>query len=206
MRNARPLPPPILGLVTGAGHRASERTDRRSIVRIGRRMHRSWTKTLLAPFALVGLAAGIAASAAPAQASADTRIVEIETAGIAALVPGHECALAKRKAALRRLSAINACYKRPPQLGNQQPNPMCLTKADQRFQRDFLRIEANGACVPATGDAAAVESLVDECAVGLVILLPGTCQAAGSSCGGSNPPCCTGLVCSGAIGQSPRCN
>ena len=103
---------------------------------------------------------------------------------------------------MKRLRAIDACFSKLPEL----PDPECLAKADGKLQREFLSIEARGGCEPETGDALAVEHVVDQCEVALVRALPGTCLAAGSPCGGLGGLCCTPLVCSGVLGQSPHCN
>ena len=147
-------------------------------------------KTLLALLAFLGLAAGMAASVAPAEA-AD---------------PALRCALDKRKAALKKMSAINACFRERPQLGNPIPNPTCLDDASETFRKAFQRIEARGGCLPETGDADVVEDFIDESGLRLVLLLQGACQPAGAVCGGGNPLCCTGLVCTGVIGHPPSCN
>ena len=116
-----------------------------------------------------------------------------------------ECAGAKQRAALKRLLAINACYRKGAQLGNQQQQTACIQNAKDRFERDFQRIEAVGGCVPATGDGPVVADLVDECGIDLAIVLPGICLPAGESCGGGSPPCCTGLTCQGQIGHPAVC-
>jgi hypothetical protein len=153
----------------------------------GRR--RAWANGL-ALLALIGMAAGAAVRATPAGATTPESV---------------HCAYAKQNAALKRLRAVNACYRAPSQLSTQPPSPACLDRANERFQRDFLRIESMNECVPVTGDAAAAANLADQCALNLVRVLPGMCLQAGSLCSGMFTPCCAGLVCSGAIGQSPTC-
>lgn len=137
--------------------------------------------------AALSLALGIAASATTAQA---------------VLPASSRCAVAKRKAAVKRLRAIDTCFSHPPEA----PDPECRAKADAKFRREFLTIEARGGCVPETGDASGVERFVDQCEAGLVRLLPGACLEAGSECGGLGASCCAGLVCSGPLGQPPHCN
>ena len=170
----------LAGLAFSQDGRTSTTSERKTLLR-------QLSKVVAVTAAAVGLALGIAASAAPAHA---------------ALAPSSRCAVAKRKAAVKRLRAIDACFAKPPQ----PPDPECLAKADGKFQREFLSIEARGGCVPETGDAPGVGHLVDQCEAALVQVLPGTCLAAGSECGGLGAFCCTGLVCSGRLGELPHCN
>jgi hypothetical protein len=204
MNRERRHPPAPPELVAGSGRGALERTDR-TVPTASRRGDHSWSRTLLAPFALVGLAAVLVASAVPASAGAEPRTATVEPAKVAALVPaGFRCVVAKRKAAVRKLRAIDACYGKPSSLNPQSPDPTCLTNAELRFHREFQRIEASGDCVPQTGDEPAVSNVVDQCEGKLLQALPGMCLEAGSPCG-TGTSCCAGLVCLGAIGQPPSC-
>lgn len=148
---------------------------------------RRLSKVVTLAAAAVGLALGIAASAVPVHA---------------ALPASSRCAVAKRKAAVKRLRAIDACFSKLPQ----PPDPECVAKADGKFQRDFLSIEARGGCVPETGDAPGVARLVDQCESGLVQILPGMCLEAGSLCGGLGASCCTGLLCRARLGELAHCS
>jgi hypothetical protein len=139
--------------------------------------------------AAVALAVGIAASAAPAHA---------------ALPPNIRCAVAKRKAAVAKLRAINACFGQAAPMTTQPPDPTCLANADRTFQKKFLRIEARGGCLPATDDALDVGRIVNQCEVGLVRFLSGVCLEAGSPCTLATP-CCSGLCAGGEIGQVAVC-
>jgi hypothetical protein len=156
---------------------------------------------LVSAVAWAGLVPGAAVAGEKAGGSrSGTAVALLAPADVA-----FKCAAAKQKAALRRLNAINACMRRPAQLGGQTQNPNCIDKAKARFEREYATIEARGGCLPTTGDQPIVAGIADECALKLTIALPGSCQAAGDACGGSNPPCCDGLVCKAVIGQSPRC-
>ncbi|HZR80907.1 MAG TPA: hypothetical protein VFD92_07400 [Candidatus Binatia bacterium] len=184
-------PAGMAGLETASSRNSTSDIDRvtETIVRpLPRRRSRNLLR-VAAGFALLALAA--VGAAAPARAYATGN-------------PAFECAVAKQKAALRRLQSVNRCVRGPSQLGNQQPTPVCLTRAQERFEQDFMRIEANGGCVPSTGDANEVGQFADQCALGIAARLPGTCLQAGSLCGGG-PPCCAGLACVGQIGQLPVC-
>jgi len=138
--------------------------------------------------AVMGLVASLAASAAPAHAAAPANI---------------RCAVAKRKAAVKKLHAVDACFGKPPTTTTQPPDPACLAKAEQKFQQEFSRIEARGGCVPETGDAATATRVVDQCETSLVRALPGRCVASGAPCE-TSAPCCSGL-CSAVIGQVAFC-
>ena len=138
--------------------------------------------------AAVGLAVGIAASAAPVHA---------------AVPPSFRCAVAKRKAAVKKLHAVDACFAKPATLTT-PPDPECLAKADQKLQQEFLRIEASGGCQPETGDAGIAARLVDQFEATLVRTLPGRCVASGSPCE-ATAPCCNVFCVGGEIGQTPVC-
>lgn len=127
-------------------------------------------------------------------------IVAASVAAHAAPPANIRCALAKRKAAVKELRAIDACFaKHAPDA----PDPTCLASAQQKLQQEFLRIEARGGCSPATGDEPGVERLVDQCEAGLVRFLPGACLAGGEPCS-QTMPCCS-LRCISRIGQQSFC-
>ena len=134
----------------------------------------------------IGIVTAIGASTAPAHADVS---------------PAFRCAVAKRKAAVKNLHAINVCFA-DPATPTQGADPACLARADAKLQKDFARIEANGGCQPQTGDEDNVENLVQQCEGALVRNLPGVCLEAGSMCGGGTAPCCAGLRCSIILGQS----
>jgi len=132
----------------------------------------------------------LAASGAPAHAAVGANV---------------RCAVAKRKAAIKRLNAGEACLDKPPGNGTPPPDAACVAAADQRFQRDFARIEAKGGCIP-ENDEPVVKRDVDQCETSLVRLLSGVCEPAGEACSGE-VPCCAGLVCVVSdIGQTGVCN
>jgi hypothetical protein len=121
----------------------------------------------------------------------------------AGLTKGLKCAFAKQRVALKTTGALLTCERKA--LTAQTPvDPTCIAVAIGRFEEAFRKIEMKGGCEPA-GDADAIELIVDRCAQQLGQQLQGTCSASGEACGGGAPPCCTGLVCSGVIGQPPTC-
>jgi hypothetical protein len=134
----------------------------------------------------IGVVTAIGAFAMPARAD---------------VAPGFRCAVAKRKAAVKNLHAINVCFA-DPATPTQGADPACLARADAKLQKDFARIEANGDCQPQTGDEDIVENVVQQCEGALVGTLPGVCLEAGSMCGRGTAPCCAGLRCTIIFGQS----
>ena len=114
-----------------------------------------------------------------------------------------QCAFAKQRAALREANALLSCDRKALQTQT-AADPKCTDPAVAGLQHAFQIIEAKGGCVP-SGDVDVVARNVDRCAQDLDQQLGGTCQASGAICGGSNPPCCTGLVCIGFGGQLPTC-
>lgn len=143
------------------------------------------SKRIVRTVAALGLAVGIVAATGAAHAAAP---------------PNIRCAVAKRKAAIKELRAIDACFaKHAPDA----PDPTCIASAQQKLQKEFLRIEGQGGCSPATGDEPGAERLVDQCESGLVRFIPGACLPGGTPCS-MTVPCCS-LRCVGRIGQESVC-
>ncbi|HZR80607.1 MAG TPA: hypothetical protein VFD92_05880 [Candidatus Binatia bacterium] len=141
--------------------------------------------------ATLGLAVGLVASAAPARAD---------------LLPNFRCAVAKRRAALKRLRAVDACFAKVAGPNAQPPDPACIAAANHKLQQEALRIEARGGCQPETGDEFPMERVTDQCESNLIRQVPGTCTEAGQECGGPvAAPCCTGLLCRAVLGQPAFC-
>jgi hypothetical protein len=123
---------------------------------------------------------------------------------LAGLSQELQCAFAKQHAALREANALLSCDRKALET-QKSVDPNCTDAAVAGLQHAFQLIEAKGGCVP-SGDADVVERDVDRCTQAIEQELQGTCLASGAICGGSNPPCCTGLVCIGFGGQQPTCN
>jgi len=122
----------------------------------------------------------------------------------AALSSGLKCAFAKQRAALRELNALLSCDRKALETQT-AVDPKCTDAAVAGLQHAFEAIEATGGCVP-SGDVDVVGRDVDRCTQDIDQQLQGTCQASGAICGGSNPPCCTGLVCIViGLGETPTC-
>ena len=113
------------------------------------------------------------------------------------------CAFAKQRAAVKKTEALLAC-ERQALRAQTAVDPACTAAAAARFAEVFAKIELRGGCMPA-GDAPVIESVADLCSERLAEQLQGACTLQGDACGGPAPPCCTGLVCKGTIGQPPSC-
>jgi hypothetical protein len=149
---------------------------------------RRTSRSILSAAAAAAALAIIAASGAPARA---------------AVTPNVRCAVAKRKAAIQRLLAIEGCLDKAPENGTPPADPACVAAADQRFQRAFARIEAKGGCAP-EGDEPVVKRSVDQCETGLERLLPGVCQPSGTPCS-ADVPCCNLFCVVSELGQTGVC-
>ena len=121
----------------------------------------------------------------------------------AALSSGLKCAFAKQRAARREVNALLSCDLKALET-QRAVDPKCTDAAVAGLQHAFQIIEAKGGCVP-SGDVDVVARNVDRCAQDIDQQLGGACQASGAICGGSNPPCCTDLVCIGFGGETPTC-
>jgi hypothetical protein len=116
--------------------------------------------------------------------------------------PAVSCGFAKMHAALKASSALNTCFRHAIQTGS-DPDSACVDAAHATLRATFAKIDAKGGC-SATGEAPSVELLVDRFSEQPAQELNGTCLPVGSPCGDITP-CCTGLVCSAIIGQTPVC-
>lgn len=80
--------------------------------------------------------------------------------------PAQKCAVAKLKAAAKKLSAKLACHQTALLHGG-APSATCLAHATSAFTLAFARAEAKGGCA-VTGDAASVEAEIDAMVTSLV--------------------------------------
>jgi hypothetical protein len=120
-----------------------------------------------------------------------------------ALPKSLKCAFDKQRVAVKRTSAILACH-RTALLRGAPVDQSCIVAAVNRHKAVIERIEMRGGCQPA-GDGAIIGEIADRCATQILLPLQGSCTDMGLECGGGAPPCCTGLVCRGAIGQALTC-
>jgi hypothetical protein len=99
------------------------------------------------------------------------------SATLAAASPGESCAAAKQKAAGLKAHAKLSCYSTYTKSGGSSDLTACLQKADTKFEAAFQKAEAktgNPQGCATTGDAAAIESLVDDFVAAVVAALPAT--------------------------------
>lgn len=140
--------------------------------------------------AKVALVAVLVLGAAPGSALAMTRALR--------------CAFAKQRATVRYVDALLACDRSA--LMTQTPiDPDCTLTATEHFDRAFQKAEMRGGCA-IEGDGPGIIQGVGRFVQQIEVQLQGSCSGAGDVCGGGAAPCCTGLVCSGALGQDPTCH
>jgi hypothetical protein len=81
----------------------------------------------------------------------------------AAQNPAAECSGSKRKAAGKKANAKLKCVAKAAASKQSSPvDPLCMTKAEDKFDRAFTKADDKGGCL-ATDDAATIEALVDAC-------------------------------------------
>jgi hypothetical protein len=84
--------------------------------------------------------------------------------------PGEKCAVAKLKAAFKKMAKKAACNEKAV-AANVPVDPACLAKAEQDFAAAFQKAEGKGGCAT-TADAAAIEGKVNACVADVVNALP----------------------------------
>jgi len=90
---------------------------------------------------------------------------------MAAKNPAAICATSKQKAAAKKLTQKVACHGKA--IKKSIPvDPVCLEKAETKFNEAFTKAEGKGGCTT-TGDNAAIELLIDETLADLLEALPG---------------------------------
>ena len=146
-------------------------------------------------------------------------IVLAVSAGVthASATPAQKCAVAKQKAAAKKISAKLKCWQKAIASGAASADPACLTAAETKFSLTIPKIEAKGGCVE-TGDAGVIEGAVDTCVDNIVALTPASmttttttssttsttmCVANGGTCTG-NADCCTANCTSGSARPPAR--
>ena len=86
--------------------------------------------------------------------------------------PAQKCAVAKNKAAAKKIVSKLKCNQTAISKGV-AVDPGCLTDAEVRFNTAIMKIEAAGGCA-VIGDANAIEAAVDTCVSNMVALTPVT--------------------------------
>ncbi len=88
-----------------------------------------------------------------------------------AATPVQKCAVAKSKAASKKLTAKMKCWQKAFATGAVSADAACLTAAETKFSDAISKAEAKGGCA-SIGDEAAIEGAVDTCVSNLVALTP----------------------------------
>src|SRR5436189_1453975 len=89
--------------------------------------------------------------------------VLVVSAGVihAGATPAGKCAIAKNKAAVKKVAAKGKCWQKAFALGAPTPDSTCLSDAETKFSAAIAKAEAKGGCTTVPGDASAIESAVD---------------------------------------------
>src|SRR5262245_38028171 len=109
-------------------------------------------------------------------------IAGILAAGPAAAkpTPAAKCLAAKLKAVGKKAVAVVGCNAKAAQKGKPL-DPACVTKAESAFSKTFAKADAGEGCAT-TGDAAALEAVVDEFVQDVVTALPDGGTKPGGKC------------------------
>jgi plastocyanin len=112
-------------------------------------------------------------------------IVGILAAGPAAAkpTPAAKCLAAKLKAAGKKAVAVVGCNAKAAQKGKPL-DPACVTKAEAAFAKAFAKADSGEGCAT-TGDAGALEAVVDGFVQDVVTALPDAGTKAGGKCAAS---------------------
>jgi hypothetical protein len=86
--------------------------------------------------------------------------------------PEQKCAVAKNKAASKKLAGTLKCHQKAILQGTVAA-PQCLAEAEAKFASAIQKADARGGCVT-TGDAVIIEAGVDVCAMQFLALTPAT--------------------------------
>src|SRR5262245_64998874 len=103
--------------------------------------------------------------------------------------PAQKCAVAKSKAAAKKIEAKLKCQQRAAQEGT-AVDAACLTTAETKFNGAIAKAEAPRGCA-VSGDGTTIEAAVDSCVDSIVGLTSGTVTTTTTL--PSNPGCCSFL-------------
>ena len=96
--------------------------------------------------------------------------------------PAEKCAIAKSKAATKKIAAKMKCWQKAMATGAPSADMACLMAAETKFDTAIQKAEAKGGCV-STGEEMRIESVADKCVSSIVSVTPTvTCQAATLTC------------------------
>jgi hypothetical protein len=128
-------------------------------------------------------------------------LVGLPLAGVgAAATPAQKCAVAKNKAAAKKLGAKLKCHQKAIGVGG-AVDPACLANAEAKFNAAIAKAEAGGGCV-LNGDGSTIEAAVDFCVDTLVNLTPSSPPTTTTTI--PPPVCCSGSYIQ--VGGAPGCS
>jgi hypothetical protein len=87
--------------------------------------------------------------------------------------PAEACAIAKNKAAVKKVAARAKCWQKAIAAGEAAASPDCLAAAETKFAGAIAKAESKDGCL-VTGDASEIGSAADSCIDGLVAVTPPT--------------------------------
>jgi hypothetical protein len=109
-----------------------------------------------------------------------TLLATMPSGAQAGQTPAQKCAIAKSKAAAKKIEATLKCQQRAVQDGT-AVDPACLTTAETKFNQAIARAEAPGGCA-VSGDGATIEAAVDSCVDSVAALTTGTAPPTTGCC------------------------
>ena len=109
-----------------------------------------------------------------------TLLATMPSGAQAGQTPAQKCAVAKSKAAAKKIEAKLKCQQRAVQEGT-AVDPACLTTAETKFNQAIAGAEAPGGCA-VSGDRATIEAAVDPCVDSVAALTTGTAPPTTGCC------------------------
>jgi len=102
-------------------------------------------------------------------------IVLAVSAGIlhASATPAQKCAVAKNKAAAKKVLGKLKCWQKAIAAGLPAADSSCLSAAEAKFHDAITKAEFSGSCA-VTGDETSIEDAVNACVASIVSLTPAT--------------------------------
>src|SRR5262249_14011206 len=98
-------------------------------------------------------------------------VLLVVSAGVihAGATPAEKCAVAKNKAAVKKVAAKAKCWQKAFASGASTADSTCLNNAEMKFSTAIAKAEAKGGCaILITDDASAIESAADTCVNSIV--------------------------------------
>ena len=109
-----------------------------------------------------------------------TLLATMPSGAHASPTPAQKCAVAKSKAAAKKIEAKLKCQQRAVQEGT-SVDAACLTTGETKFDQAIARAEAPGGCA-VSGDGATIEAAVDSCVDSVAALTTGTAPPTTGCC------------------------